>query len=799
MKKIVLNFFMKKFQIKNKLFSFSRKKGEELFAFNPVKEKSQKSKKYILQKYQRSNQDTLIFQRPLVREGDWIQSGDLVADCSTSLGGELCLGKNIFIAYMPWEGYNYEDAILISQRLVSEDVYTSIHIEAYEVETRNTKFGKEQFTKQIPDISETETQYLDERGIVKLGTSVQEGDILVGKVTPIQKKFQSPYEKLLYTILEKELVPMRDSSLRTPKGLKAKVLEIKILSFSNEKPKKTVFSSLSKTTSFFTAERTSPPQPRGGGPILSTHQNFNLNLFFEGEDKKQQMKKNIFEKPFFIPTQPEKIVPFNTSVFNFYWNSCSNGKKEVGKDGKTNVSAKGVDQIFVSFNFLPIQKTFFASISVQNTKKLAQFLQKKNQILNQENLGCFSPLCGSSLWCRSGPNSSFFSFFRKNLKPFDTSSISTGERTKSTFHNVPCNIWSRGSKTPFPSTDKLGLAFQKYSNQHNFSKTLFFFLSRRITIPIPYGVGVESGAEQKKTKKKIHLIDKKVQNSDLFHNKIGPLRGKIPEKIQVYLVEKRKIQVGDKMSGRHGNKGIVSQILPIPDMPFLPDGTPLDMVLNPLGVPSRMNVGQIYECILGLASKYLQQYYRIQPFDEIYGPQASRSFTFSKLYEARKKTSQKWLFNPCYPGKIHIFDGRTGEPYENPVTVGISYILKLVHLVDDKIHARSTGPYSLVTQQPLRGRSKYGGQRVGEMEVWAIEAYGAAFILLEMLTIKSDDISGRMTLWSNILLNMPIYIGTPESFKVLVCELQALCLDMGLYRLNKKGFLTQIEHLMQLP
>jgi DNA-directed RNA polymerase subunit beta len=274
---------------------------------------------------------------------------------------------------------------------------------------------------------------------------------------------------------------------------------------------------------------------------------------------------------------------------------------------------------------------------------------------------------------------------------------------------------------------------------------------------------------------------------------------KKPEKVQVYLVEKRKIQVGDKMSGRHGNKGIVSQILPIPDMPFLPDGTPLDMVLNPLGVPSRMNVGQIYECILGLASKYLQQYYRIQPFDEIYGPQASRSFTFSKLYEARQKTSQKWLFNPCYPGKIQIFDGRTGEPYENPVTVGISYILKLVHLVDDKIHARSTGPYSLVTQQPLKGRSKYGGQRLGEMEVWAIEAYGAAFVLLEMLTIKSDDISGRMTLWSNILLNMPIYIGTPESFKVLVCELQALCLDMGLYRLNKKGFLTQIEHLMQLP
>ena len=495
---------------------------------------NQKFSKYSLQKYQRSNQDTLIVQRPMVREGDWVQSGDLLADCASSLGGELCLGKNIFIAYMTWEGYNYEDAILISQRLVTEDVYTSVHIESYEVETKNTKLGKEQITNKIPDIPEKEKNHLDERGIVKLGTFVHEGQILVGKVTPIQKKYRSGYEKLLYTILEKELIPMRDSSLRTPKGLKAKVVEIKILNFS--------------------------------------------------------------------------------------------------------------------WNFVPTEKTLQSPI--QQKKKNSKILLKK----------------------------------------------------------------------------------------------------------------------QRK-----------------------------PERIQVYLAEKRKIQVGDKMAGRHGNKGIVSKILPIQDMPFLPDGTPLDMVLNPLGVPSRMNVGQIYECLLGLASKYLKHYYRIQAFDEIYGPHASRSFTFAKLYEARLKTNQKWLFNPCYPGKMQIFDGQTGEPYDSPVTVGIAYMLKLVHLVDDKIHARSTGPYSLVTQQPLRGRSKYGGQRLGEMEVWAIEAYGAAFILLEMLTIKSDDISGRMTLWSNILLNMPIYIGTPESFKVLICELQALCLDMGLFQLNKKGFLTQIEHLMQLP
>jgi DNA-directed RNA polymerase subunit beta len=256
------------------------------------------------------------------------------------------------------------------------------------------------------------------------------------------------------------------------------------------------------------------------------------------------------------------------------------------------------------------------------------------------------------------------------------------------------------------------------------------------------------------------------------------------ETIHIYLAEKRKIQVGDKMSGRHGNKGIVSQILPMQDMPFLPDGTPIDMVLNPLGVPSRMNVGQIYECLLGLAGKYLGEHYKISSFDEIYGPEASRSFVFSKLYEARCKTGFKWLFNPQYPGKIRLYDGRTGDCYHQPVTVGKSYMLRLVHMVDDKIHMRSTGPYSLVTQQPLRGRSKQGGQRLGEMEVWALEGYGAAFTLLEMLTVKSDDLTGRMTLWSNLILNKDLTIGTPEAFKVLICELQALCLDIGLYRYN---------------
>jgi DNA-directed RNA polymerase subunit beta len=481
--------------------------------------KSLEAIEYSLQNFQRSNQDTCLVQKPSVFENEWVQPGDLLADCSTSVGGELALGQNILIAYMPWEGFNYEDAILINERLVYDDLYTSIHIEKYEVQTSLTKFGYEEITRTIPDVSLQQIADLDDEGIIKIGASVFEGQILVGKVTPIEKKYKSPYQKLLYTILEKELSAVRDSSLRAPKGLRAKVID-----------------------------------------------------------------RRIFQK----------------------------------------------------------------------------------------------------------------------------------------------------KKAP--------------------SKTL-------------------------KEEKIIHL----------------------------YLAEKRRIQVGDKMAGRHGNKGIISQILPRQDMPFLPDGSIIDMILNPLGVPSRMNVGQIYECLLGFASKYLGEPFRIRAFDEIYGAEASRTLTFSSLYKARLKTGQKWLFNPKAPGKMKIFDGRTGGTFDQTVTVGVSYLLKLVHLVDDKVHARSTGPYSLVTQQPLRGRSKFGGQRLGEMEVWALEGYGAAFTLLEMLTIKSDDITGRMTLWSNIILHNPIYIGTPESFKVLICELQALCLDIGLFKASRNvtqkyavGF-SEIDHLMKLP
>jgi len=257
-------------------------------------------------------------------------------------------------------------------------------------------------------------------------------------------------------------------------------------------------------------------------------------------------------------------------------------------------------------------------------------------------------------------------------------------------------------------------------------------------------------------------------------------------RVRVVLLQRRRIQVGDKMAGRHGNKGIVSNILPQHDMPYLPDGTPIDIVLNPLGVPSRMNVGQILECLLGLAGRYLNETYSTHLFDEKFGAEASRSLVYSKLYEASVKTGNTWLFEPQHPGKIRLFDGRTGLPFDQPVTVGCAYILKLVHLVDDKIHARSTGPYSAVTQQPVRGRSRNGGQRLGEMEVWALQAYGAAQTLHELLTLKSDDVEGRKQAVFQIYANKRLPFGRPESFKLILRELQALCFDLQLYGFQKQ-------------
>nr|YP_010998270.1 RNA polymerase beta subunit [Dracula mendozae]WPM86429.1 RNA polymerase beta subunit [Dracula mendozae] len=453
--------------------------------------------------YQRSNKNTCMHQKTQVQRGKYIKKGQILAGGAATAGGELALGKNVLVAYMPWEGYNFEDAVLISERLVYEEIYTSFHIRKYEIQTHVTSQGPERITKEIPHLEARLLRNLDRNGIVMLGSWIETGDILVGKLTPqvASESSYAPEDRLLRAILGIQVFTSKETSLRLPIGGRGRVIDVR---------------------------------------------------------------------------------------------------------------------------------------------------------------------------------------------------------------------W-------------------------------------------------------------IHR--KRVSNSN-------------PERICVYISQKREIKVGDKVAGRHGNKGIISKILSRQSMPYLQDGTPVDMVFNPLGVPSRMNVGQIFECSLGLAGDLLNKHYRIGPFDERYEQEASRKLVFSELYEASKKTKNPWVFEPEYPGKSRIFDGRTGDLFEQPVLIGKSYILKLIHQVDDKIHGRSSGHYALVTQQPLRGRAKQGGQRVGEMEVWALEGFGVAHILQEMLTYKSDHIRARQEVLGATIIGatVPNPEGAPESFRLLVRELRSLSLELNHFLVSENNF-----------
>ena len=461
--------------------------------------------RHQLIKYLRSNQDTCLNQRPIVKVGDKVEENQVIADGAATEQGELALGRNILCAFMPWEGYNFEDAILISQRLVYDDVFTSIHIEKLEIDARTTKLGPEEITREIPNVGEDALRNLDERGIVRIGARVFADDILVGKITPKGESEHPPEEKLLRAIFAEKARDVRDNSLRVPHGEGGRVVDVKV--FDREKG--------------------------------------------------------------------DELPPGANTV------------------------------------------------------------------------------------------------------------------------------------------------------------------------------------------------------------------------VRVYIAQKRKISVGDKVAGRHGNKGIVSRILPIEDMPFLKDGTPVDIVLNPLGVPSRMNVGQTYETLLGLAAYLTGNYYEVPPFDEMYFPEASKVAVHKVLEDAVEETGKDWI---QLDGKTMLYDGRTGDAFLNPVSIGKIFMMKLVHLVDDKIHARSTGPYSLVTQQPLGGKAQFGGQRFGEIEVWALEAYGASYSLQEMLTIKSDDVVGRSRAYEAIVkgenLNRP---GIPESFKVLVRELQSIGLDITVMKKLRDGREIEVD------
>jgi DNA-directed RNA polymerase beta subunit len=557
---------------------------------------------YWLDDFRGSNQGTVLAHRPSVFPGQWVEKGDLLADNRVSDQGELSIGQNLFVGYTPWEGYNFEDAVLLNQRVISEHLLTTLHIESYEITLKDTAFGMEQLTKQLPG-ENSDLNHLDADGIVKVGTWVEEGQILIGKVTPIQPRDLTGYEMLMYDLIEQEPQNVKNTSLRVPKDIQGRVIHIERIYYSDD---------FDQTTEQ-TVEQ-------------ATHTHFPQTMLMPSE-------KFVFHSLFM-----KKLSSLSTLQ-----------KPRKQKSLLNNPAFKKTTDLPIISPWLLLQKRWhlYKSYFLIKTDQLKDFLPVK------EN---------------------------KSMPPI---------------------------------------------NQNP---------------------------------------DQKTQT--------------IVNKIRVYMVEKRQIQVGDKIAGRHGNKGIVSAILPRQDMPYLPDGTILDVVLNPLGVPSRMNVGQIFECLLGFAGHYLNQAYKIQPFDETYGSEASRSLVYSKLYEARLKTNQSWLFNPDHPGKVRLFDGRTGQCFAQPVTVGKAYILKLIHLVDEKIHARATGPYALITQQPLRGRSNQGGQRVGEMEVWAFEGFGAAYLLQELLTIKSDDIQNRSTITRSILSNQRFHYGFPESFNVLVRELQALCLNI---------------------
>lgn len=562
---------------------------------------------YNLVKFQRSNQGTCMNQKPIINVGDIIERGTILADGPSTDLGELALGKNVLVAFMPWRGYNFEDAILISERLVKDDVYTSVHIEEFEVESRDTKLGPEEITRDIPNVGEDALKDLDESGIIRIGAEVKAGDILIGKVTPKGETMLTPEEKLLRAIFGEKAEEVKESCLYVPPGIEGTVVDVRVLS-----------------------------------------------------------------------------------------------RKGIEKDERTK------------------------SIEEDDISRLQRDLEEEIKILKEEKASKIRRLL----------------IGQKVLDDIKDS------KTKEV-------ICSRGKKL---------------------TETQLKIIKNDYLLRIK----IESADVRAKIEEASSEINQYIKHLESrYHSRIervkkgDELLPGVNKVVKVYIAMKRKVQIGDKMAGRHGNKGVVSMIMPEEDMPYLPDGTPIDIVLNPLGVPSRMNVGQILEAHLGWAAMAL-------------GLHVS-----TPVFEGAKETEIKDLLRKAKlsaSGQTVLYDGKTGEPFKMPVTVGCMYMLKLHHLVADKIHARSIGPYSLVTQQPLGGKAQFGGQRLGEMEVWALEAYGAANTLQEFLTVKSDDISGRSRMYEAIVKGDPVLEpGIPESFHVLIKELQSLCLDVELLEKKRKA------------
>jgi DNA-directed RNA polymerase subunit beta len=607
---------------------------------------------YNLIKYQRSNQDTCFNQKPIVAKGQKVGKGEIIADGPATDKGELALGRNVMVAFMSWGGYNYEDSILVSERIVKDDIYTSIHIEEFETMARDTKLGKEEITRDIPNLGEEALRNLDDSGIVRMGVAVKSGDILIGKITPKGETQLSSEEKLLRAIFGEKASDVRDTSLRVPPGVEGTVIDAKI---------------------------------------------------FARKGTERDSRSQYIEE--------EAVSSLNKD-----------------RDDEIRIITEGVKRQIAG---MLIGKT--SAVKVSDPKK-KRILLKKGEVITEEIL----------------------------------------ERT-------PFDLWREISPEGEEETEtRIGVLYQNLSRKKEFVESYF--------------------AEK---------IEKLKAGDELPPGVI--------KLVKVYIAIKRKLSVGDKMAGRHGNKGVLSRILPEEDMPYFKDGTPVDIVLNPLGVPSRMNVGQILETHLGWAArgmgekinalverhcgldalkKEMKAVYSSPEFDRfINGAKEDEIRRFASRLKkgilvstpvfdgANEQEIRKMLKAGGLPetGQTILFDGRSGEPFDQEITVGMIYMLKLHHLVDNKIHARSIGPYSLVTQQPLGGKAQFGGQRLGEMEVWAMEAYGAAYTLQEFLTVKSDDVAGRTRIYEAIVkgehTSEP---GLPESFNVLVKELQSLCLDVEL-------------------
>ncbi len=568
---------------------------------------------YKLRKFERSNQDSCINQKPIVEVGAFVKAGDVIADGASTDHGELALGKNVLIGFLPWNGYNYEDAVIISEELAINDTFTSIHIEEYELEVRDTKRGPEELTREIPNVGEDALRNLDENGIIRVGAEVNPDDILVGKVTPKGETELSPEERLLRAIFGEKAGDVRDSSLKAPPGMKGVVVETRIFSRKDKGDKKAKQDDQEKIN--------------------------DIRAKFQEEIRAITESRNENLKSILVGKTSGKITDSETHEL-------------LVPEGKvlTEQMLARIDMSHVSLN------SVFSKDDESAQNKAVQLIRVSGEALS-------------------------------------------------------------------------------------------------------------------------HLTNSMEKEIDKI-TKGDELKPGVLQTVKVYIAKKRRLSIGDKMAGRHGNKGVVSKIVPVEDMPFTEDGRPLQILLNPLGVPSRMNVGQVLEVHLGWAAKMLGFKVSTPVFDG-----ASFDEIIGELESAyRKNPIVDYVMEPennRIIGKAKLYDGRTGEAFLNPVTIGYMYYLKLGHLVEDKIHARSIGSYALVTQQPLGGKSQFGGQRFGEMEVWALEAYGAAYTLQELLTVKSDDVTGRSKIYDAIVhgKNTP-KAGIPESFRVMIREVHSLGLDI---------------------